>query len=302
MPGKRVSKQSDPREIQDDQPGSMPTNDDEEEEWVRKTRSDADQPRMWQRDIGAFRWIGEQGAANTDDLRELLGREAAGPTNQPGLLTKTRIRHIIEKRWLPAKMVYSDTMLGKKWVWPTKRALQRAGLPFATHRPADVNLNHLHHCNRIRLYLERCYSGEGQWGSWESERMIELSKKDWKAKHKADPSIYIPSSYEMWHMPDAIWRFRDRGDTQDYQAYIEVEVSQKRPEKLNEIVLELARHGTTWYYADMDPRKGVYKGLMDALNTLTDRLLHYKENFWIYDLADPNTLVYHYEAPKKKSG
>src|SRR6266516_5361806 len=302
MPGKRSSKQPAPAtEIQDD-PGDMPAAE-EEEEWVRKTRSDADQPRMWQRDIGAFRWIGEQGAASTDDLRELLGREAAGPTKQPGLLSKTRVRHIIEERWEPAKMVYANTMLNKKWVWPTKRALQRAGLPFAPHRPADINLNHIQQCNRIRLYLEGHYWNRGLMGSWESERMIELSKKEWKAKQKADSITYIPDQYRIPHMPDAIFTYHNTKEQKDdWWVFVEVEVSLKRPEKLNDIVYNLGVYGLTWYYVDMDPKKGIYDGLMDALNTLTGRQERLKSRFWIYDLAEPTKLVYHYERPKQQSG
>src|SRR5229473_135305 len=41
---------------------------------IRKRRNDAGIPRMKPRDIKAFRWIGEQGAARRDDLQELLGR------------------------------------------------------------------------------------------------------------------------------------------------------------------------------------------------------------------------------------
>ena len=264
-------------------------------------RSDADQPRMGERDITALGWIGEQGAASAENLQELLGRQAAGLTKEPGLLSKTRIRHIIEDRWEPAGMVYTDTMMGRKWVWPTKRALQRAGLPFAPHRPgADINLNHLHSCNRLRLDLERLYP---VYGSWESERMVERTKKEWRVKKKADEYTTIPPEYDMWHMPDAIWRYRNKGDAYDYQVFIEVEISAKRPEKLAAILRELARHGTTWYFVDMDPRKGVYDGLMEAIESLGDRLGKYKSSFYFYDLADLNTLVYHYEEEeKRKSG
>jgi hypothetical protein len=280
----------------------LPVEEDDDE--PRKRRSDADQPRMWARDIYAFKWMGEQGAASADDLRVILGRFAAGPTKQRGLLSKTRVRHIIEERWLPAKMIYADTMLGKKWVWPTRRALQRAGLPFSPHRPADINLYHLQQCNRIRIYLEDSDGGKNLLlGGWESERMIELAKKDWRAKRKADPSIYIPDEYDTWHMPDAIWRWRNEDDAEDSlrTTFIEVETSPKRPEKLDEILLNLAQHGTTWYFVDMDPRRGVFKALTDALNRLDGRLEHYKEHFYLYDLADPDTLVWEWEKPPKPS-
>ena len=198
-------------------------------------------------------------------------------------------------------MVYWDTMMGRKWVWPTKRALKRADLPFAPHRPADVNLNHIHHCNRIRLYLERLYWTQKLPGSWESERLIERSKKEWKVKQKADSSIFIPDRYQLWHMPDAIWTFRNKGQTQDRWVFIEVEVSQKSLEKLADILYNLGTYGTTWYYVDMDPKKGVYDRLMEALDTLTGGAERFKSRFFFYDLAEPNKLVYHYEQPEQKS-
>jgi hypothetical protein len=292
MPGKRVSEEQDQEdEILDDE---------WEDEIERKKRSDADQPRIWERDIKIFRWIGEQGAASADNLRELAGREAAGPTKEPGLLSKARIRHLIEDRWLPAKMVYEDTMMGRRWIWLTKRALQRVGLPFAPHRPADVNLNHIHHVNRIRLYLERLYWSQELPGSWESERMIERAKKEWKERRRADSGIYIPDQYELWHMPDAIFYYRNtKSQKDDYWAFIEVETSQKRPEKLADIIHNLATHGVTWYFVDTDPKKGVYTGLIDVLATLTGRDERLRARFWLYDLMEPTRLLYHYEKPKQ---
>jgi hypothetical protein len=122
-----------------------------------KRRRDAGLPRMKPRDIKAFRWTGEQGAARRDDLQELLGRMPEGETNEPGRLSASRMRHIIEERWEPAGMVYYKTLLGKQWVWPTRRGLHAAGLPWSPHRPADINLEHIHQINRVRLYLEGLY-------------------------------------------------------------------------------------------------------------------------------------------------
>ncbi len=272
----------------------------EEAKEPRKTRSDAGMPRLWDRDIQGLRWTGEQGAATADHLRDVLGRLSEYELDEPDRLSASRIRHLLEDHWLPAKVVYVENILGKKWVWLTRRGLSRVGLPFSTHRPADINLNHIDHCNRIRLYLEKLYSGLSLPGSWESSKMIELSKKEWKARKKADPSEYIPDEYRGWHMPDALWSFRNRGDTDDGKVFIEVEVSSKGPERTADILLDLARHGTTWYYVNMDEQKGVYKTLTDALNKFTGRQEHYRGNFYLYDLASPNKLVWEYE--KKRSG
>ncbi len=62
------------------------------------------------------------------------------------------MRHIIEERWEPAGMVYYKTLLGKQWVWLSKRGLHAADLPWSPHRPADINLEHIHQVNRVRLY------------------------------------------------------------------------------------------------------------------------------------------------------
>src|SRR6266705_6325461 len=111
---------------------------------ARKRRRDAGIPRMQPRDIRAFRWIGEQGAARRDDLQELLGRMPEGETNEPGRLSASRVRHIIEERWEPAGMVYYRNLLGKQWVWLSRRGLHAADLPWSPHRPADINLEHIH--------------------------------------------------------------------------------------------------------------------------------------------------------------
>lgn len=255
-----------------------------QEQPPRQQRSDAGIPRMQERDIACFRWIGEQGAINTDALQDLLGRQPGGATKEEERLSKTRVRHIVEDRWEPAGMVYSDTMLGKKWVWLTKRGLHRADLPFASHRPADINLNHIHHSNRVRLDLEAAY----EIGQWESERMIERSKREWKIRKKERPGTYIINQYRMWHMPDAIWSYRE-DDGSDTWTFIEVEVSSKGLKKTTEIMQELGKHGITWYFADLDQRKGVYPILLEALKTLPEP---FHGQFYIYDLAQLAKQVY----------
>ena len=97
-------------------------------------------------------------------------------------------------------------------------------------------------------------------------------------------------------MPDAIFTYRNKKDTTDRWTFIEVEVSLKRPEKLNDIVYNLGVYGSNiWYYIDMDPKKGIFNGLKDALETLTGRDERLRSKFWIYDLAEPDKLIYHYE-------
>jgi hypothetical protein len=128
----------------------------------RKIRRDADTPRMNYRDLLAFKWIGEQAVASADNLQELLGRPdmrellgslEGGTTKETEKLSAIRIRHIIEDRWAKAGMVNHGLILGRRWEWPTRRALYETELPFSPYLPA--NLWHLHHVNRIRLYLER---------------------------------------------------------------------------------------------------------------------------------------------------
>ena len=156
---------------------------------------------------------------------------------------------------------------------------------FATHRPADINLNHLHHMNRVRLDLEAVYKENGH---WESERLIERSKREWKARKKENRALYIPNQYRLWHMPDAIWTYRE-DDGSDAWTFIEVEVSSKGVKKTTDIMQELGKHGFTWYFAEMDPRKGVYATLLEALNTFDEA---FKERFYIYDLAVLSKQVY----------
>lgn len=259
----------------------------------RKRRRDADVPRMRPRDIKSFRWIGEQGAARRDDLQELLGRMPEGQTNEPGRLSASRMRHIIEERWEPAGMVYYKTLLGKQWVWLSKRGLHAADLPWSPHRPADINLEHIHQVNRVRLYLEDLYWSKKLKGEWESERWYERRKKEWLALGKADLGVYVPYEYRMHHAPDGLWRFRNEGQTEDNLAALEVEISAKNEDQLDRIMRALAVYvPVVWYYVDMDAEEGVYDGLMKILAGIDERR---RERFFFYDLDEPARLVYHYE-------
>ena len=258
-----------------------------------KRRRDAGMPRMKPRDIKAFRWMGEQGAARRDDLQELLGRMPEGETNEPGRLSASRMRHIIEERWEPAGMVYYKNLLGKQWVWPSRRGLHAAGLPWSPHRPADINLEHIHQVNRIRLYLEGLYWGQNLKGEWESERWYERRKKEWLALGKADSGVYVPYEYRMHHTPDGLWRFRNPGETEDSLAIIEVEISAKNKDQLERIMRDLAVYAPViWYFVDMDPAEGVYAGLMGVLEGIDERR---RGRFIFYDLNNPTKLVYRYE-------
>lgn len=262
------------------------------EQKERKPRRDAGIPRMRDRDIQALRWIGEQGAASVDHLRDLLGRMSEEETDEPGRLSVTRVRHIIEDRWEPAQMVSVEHILGKKWVWLTRRAMNRVALPLSPNRPADITINHLNHINSIRLYLEKLYWSQGLPGSWESARMIERSHKEWKAIEKDDPLVYVPRHYKTWHMPDAIWTYRNKKDqTEDSVVFIEVEVSSKGLERTERIFLDLARHGIVWYYVDLS-KKHLLATLMQALDSLDKRRDH-RSRFYFYDLNNPTKLVYH---------
>jgi hypothetical protein len=259
----------------------------------RRRRKDAGSPRMKPRDIKAFRWIGEQGAARRDDLQELLGRMPEGKTNEPGRLSASRMRHIIEERWEPAGMVYYKNLLGKQWVWPSKRGLSAAGLSWSPHRPADINLEHIHQINRVRLHLENHYWSRKLKGEWESERWYVRRKKEWAVLKKAEPSTYIPDVYQMNHTPDGLWRFRNTGDNTDYLAIIEIEISAKHKDQLWQIMNELSIYApVVWYYVDMNPEEGVYDGLMEVLAEMDTRD---RERFVFYDLADPRKLVYHFK-------
>lgn len=125
--------------------------------------------------------------------------------------------------------------------------------------------------------------------------MIERSHKEWKAIEKDDPLVYVPSRYKTWHMPDAIWTYRNKVDqAEDSVVFIEVEVSSKGLERTQRIFLDLARHGITWYYVDLS-KKHLMATLMDALESLDKRRDH-RSRFYFYGLDNPNKLVYHSEG------
>jgi hypothetical protein len=266
----------------------------------RKIRRDASTPRMNDRDIHAFHWIGEQGAASIENLQELLGRphmrellgsQAGETTKEAEKLSATRVRHIIEERWAQAGMVNCEMILGRKCVWLSQRALHMAGLPFSPHRPALSQLDHLHHVNRIRLYLERLSNSANLSSHWESACWFERKQQEWRVRQKAEPDISIPDVYCMRHTPAGIWTFRDEGTTVDSSVIIEV--SANRSWNFDLVLRELyACKGVVWFFVEMDPKQAVFSGLKRIFEKLNDQD---KSRFYFYDLAEPGRLVYHFE-------
>ncbi len=57
-------------------------------------------------------------------------------------------------------------------------------------------------------------------------------------------------------MPDALWSYRNTNDTTEKKVFIEVEVSSKGIDRTADILLDLAQHGVTWYFVNMDTKKG----------------------------------------------
>jgi len=130
--------------------------------------------------------------------------------------------------------------------------------------------------------------------------MIEQSRKEWKAIEKDDPLAFVPRRYKMAHMPDAIWTYRNKKDQlEDSEVFIEVELTSKGLERTERVFHDLARHGITWYYVDLNPKKQhLFETLKDALDGLDERRDH-RSRFYFYDLANPSKLVYHLKRPQE---
>jgi hypothetical protein len=105
------------------------------------------------------RWVGEQFGARADLLAVLLGRMAQGPTQRAGRVGYETVRHHVG-RWLRARLVVREHLLGQMWVTPTRRGLSMTGLDFPLWDLPDTQLAHVHAVGVVRLGVEQA---DGMW-------------------------------------------------------------------------------------------------------------------------------------------
>jgi hypothetical protein len=122
-------------------------------------------PAITARDLAAVRWVGEQFGARADLLAILLGRLSPSQTQAAGLVGARTVRHHVD-RWLRARLVVREHLLGQMWVTPTRRGLSMAGLDFPLWDLPDTQLGHVHAVGVVRLAVEQAG------GMWVCERHL----------------------------------------------------------------------------------------------------------------------------------
>jgi hypothetical protein len=106
-------------------------------------RRDRGRPQITARDLAAVRWVGEQFGALADLLAILLGLMAQAPTQRAGRIGYDTVRHHVA-RWLRARLVVREHLLGAMWVTPTRRGLSMTGLDFPLWELPETQLAHVH--------------------------------------------------------------------------------------------------------------------------------------------------------------
>jgi hypothetical protein len=122
-------------------------------------------PAITARDLAAVRWVGEQFGARADLLAVLLGRLSPSEPQAAGLVGARTVRHHVD-RWLRARLVVREHLLGHTWVTPTRRGLSMAGLDFPLWELPETQLGHVHAVGVVRLAVEQAG------GTWVCERHL----------------------------------------------------------------------------------------------------------------------------------
>jgi hypothetical protein len=122
-------------------------------------------PAITARDLAAVRWVGEQFGARADLLAMLLGRLSPAETQTAGLVGARTVRHHVD-RWLRARLVVREHLLGAVWVTPTRRGLSMTGLDFPLWELPETQLGHVHAVGVVRLAVEQAG------GVWVCERHL----------------------------------------------------------------------------------------------------------------------------------
>lgn len=192
-----------------------------------KRRSDHGTVRTTPRDLDLLRWIADQFAVNTDQLKILMNRwkRKHEPEWQEASISDETVKWLIQ-RWRDAGWVESRKLLAREpaWVWLSKEGLTAMSLKYPMYQPAVGRLDHIYHVNMVRLYIEKRRGDEVQ---WISERQINVERKDQGKRHMVDGEVVY----------------------QNMVIAIEVEQTQKSKRRLASIVRELEQdYAAVWYF------------------------------------------------------
>jgi hypothetical protein len=116
------------------------------------------------------------------------------------------VRHHVD-RWLRARLVVREHLLGAMWVTPTRRGLSMTGLDFPLWELPDTQLAHVHAVGVVRLVVEQAG------GVWVCERRL---------RRELDSPVAHP--------------FDGAVQTVDGQHLVEVELTQKAQRRVTRAV------------------------------------------------------------------
>ena len=229
---------------------------------MSKRRSDHGTFRAAERDLYLLRWVGDQFAVDTKQLKILMNRwkRTHEPEWQGESLSDETVKYLI-KRWRRAGWVESRTLLAGEppWVWLSKGGLEALGLEYPAYEPGVGRLNHIYSVNMVRLYIEKRLGDEVR---WISERQINTERKEQGKRHLVDG--------------EAIY--------QDMVIGVEVEQTQKSRRRLASIVRELREdYEAVWYFVADTAMEAVRDEIAKLEGTTNQNEW---EIFVIYPLAD----------------
>jgi hypothetical protein len=226
--------------------------------------------QLTERDIDALVWIAQQYTITLDHLSILLARliEPGAYTWLPkeaGKITEKRAMAIV-LRWERLGIVRKTWLFrgDPAWISLTNEGLrfvadQRGERPFPPFTPSiGSDQRHLYQINFTRLYIE----GKRKDAQWTSEREL-----------KSEQPI---TTGKKPHPPDAIVT------TNEHTNAIEVELSQKKSTRLDNILKELAEdqnYHTIWYFCKGRANTVIHNGIQ----RLTEE---YQQRFLVYDLDE----------------
>ncbi len=188
----------------------------------RGPRSDIGRIKFTDRDVIALPWIGQQYAIRLDQLQRLLGQMPGQGAEHSDWITETAARNVVA-RWMKAGWVEAEQLRAHEplWIWPTRKGLRKANLPY-NYRDIEQSglddLKHLYAINEIRLEV----SNKSQ-NQWVSERQLLQGVQRTKGR-------------DLLHRPDALISWSNGA-----VIAVEAELSTKVTRDLEENLMELVR-------------------------------------------------------------
>ena len=262
---------------------------DDGEQPPRKPRSDKGQRQLTQRDLDTLLLVGQQYTYCFDQLQGVLARHPDTNSADKEMLSETRTRAAIEK-WKQLGLADSRKILvgAPAWVWLTRRGLYHVRLQVAYWEPEHSDLEHYFWINETRACLEKDYLNNPKYQDveWESERLWRAKRDRLLKEKKHDNALWIPEEYQSKHRPDALFRFREGG--QSYIAAIEVEISWKSYPTWKAVWNELLHHyASVWYFVDEQIKGAITAALKRYQNerpAYGEPSTEARQRIYIYDL------------------